>query len=97
MSEMVERVARASFAIYCKRNELSFTFENMDDYERDFAMEHARACIEAMREPTKIMVYTATKCGDSEGYGSISEWDARNLWEEMIDTALTAPSPRPPA
>lgn len=62
-NEMIERVARASFNCWRKRmTELghhldkSQTFEEMKSSEAEFALIHAKAIIEAMREPTDDMI-----------------------------------------
>lgn len=83
MSEMVERVARASFRSYCERNKLEFVFEDMDASEMEFAMLHARACVEAMREPTEAM----DEAGDMEAHYMPPGAPSR-VWRQMIDEAL---------
>lgn len=60
---MVEKVARASFR-YWRENatrkgvhlDRPQTFDEMPPEEREFALGHARAAIEAMREPTEEMI-----------------------------------------
>ncbi len=53
----------------------------------------ARATMVAMREPTEAMLRDPTVITgrDSEGFG-ISEGDAREVWQAMIDTALNEKS-----
>ena len=60
MSEMIERAARASFDFWKARQpgkeDLQFEQLNNLDGEMEFALAHAKAIIEAMREPTEEMV-----------------------------------------
>jgi hypothetical protein len=80
MGEMIERVARASFKAYCDRNKLQFKFDDIHSDELEFAMIHARACIEAMREPTKEMIDACDI--------NITEGEIVGVWGSMIDEAL---------
>jgi hypothetical protein len=36
------------------------------------------------KEPTKEMLLSACKWGDSEGYGRLDEYDAKQVWEDML-------------
>src|SRR5260221_14106008 len=98
MSEMIERVARASFAAWRQRmietgqcpEAIASTFEDLNESEREFAFIHARAAIAAMREPNGIM---ATAGGDTAFrerrmiYG-IPSIDTCAVYRAMIDAAL---------
>lgn len=84
---MVEKVARASFKCWRDRmTELGHhldkgqTFEDMDDSEKEFAFIHARAVIEAMREPTEEMI-------EPFRYTASDEYILR-CWSSSIDAAL---------
>jgi len=59
MNEMVERVARASFVAWSGERKNGKTFEDMPTWEREWCLNHARAMIEAMREPTVEMLVAA--------------------------------------
>ncbi len=92
-SEMVERVARASFAAWCKRmadtgqrapDIANAKFEELSEREREFAFLHARAAILAMREPTEAMIEGASSYDD---YGHPAICKAH--WQAMIDRALS--------
>lgn len=80
MTEMIERVARASFKAYCDRNNLQFKFEDMHSDELEFAMLHARAMIEAMRE-----------LPEEPGPRYTSGEYSRRTQESMVDDALGVP------
>ncbi len=88
MSEMIERVARASFACWRTRmDELGHhldkgrNFEDMSESESEFAIMNARAVIEAMREPSKAMM-------DAGRPWAYSDKLPPNCWIKMIDAAL---------
>jgi hypothetical protein len=53
---MVEQVARASFAAWAKKRGKDYVFEDMDEEEHEWSMDHARAMIEAMQVPTEAMM-----------------------------------------
>lgn len=73
MSEMVERMAKALLEVGCDE-------PNLDDY-RDMA----RAAIEAMREPTAVMIAAGDEViPDNATY----EDNAANAYRSMIDAAL---------
>lgn len=93
----IEQVARASFAYWRAdmdrlglKMDMGRTFEDMTSTEQEFAMGHARAIIEAMREPSEEML--AAK--DERANPVI--WDAnchycggpKENWNVMIDAAL---------
>ena len=96
MSEMVERVARASFDFWKStqpgKEDLKFEDLNNTDDEMEFALAHARAIIEAMREPTEEMFCA----GDEriiEALNDISgiardPTPAKASWQAMIEAAL---------
>ena len=92
--EMIERVARASFAHWRDNaNHLGVhmdkgqNFEDMTEGEMRFALAHARTILAAMREPTEAMVaaaddYVADAVRDKRPCGY------RLVFEAMIDAAL---------
>lgn len=84
-ASMVERVARA-MADRSKARVAGLHLLNAIpmDGEEDF-MKMARAAIEAMREPTEAMV----KAGSSM---YCNEYEAPDIWEDMIDAAITSAS-----
>lgn len=85
MSEMVEKVARAMAEKSKARQPGMHTLNSLPmDGKEDF-LEMARAAIEAMREPTEAMV----KSGSSM---YCNEYEAPDIWEDMIDAALTSAS-----
>ena len=90
MSEMVTRVALASFECWRKRMtekgrllDVGQTFEDMSESEREFSLLHARAMIEAMREPTLEMKLKGVQLGLNVGPDEAAE-----VWQDMIDAAL---------
>ena len=82
MTEMVERVARASFDYWVETRpeKAGLTFEDNNEDEIAFAMEHARRCIAAMREPTQAML--------TAGLLTSPDQQLTYCWEAMIDAAL---------
>jgi hypothetical protein len=96
MSEMVERVARAICAAICAEATASMLASPADVAEASAAVvdegwvefaHEARIAIEAMREPTEVMV--------SKGQAVLIETEANNgesmtdeIWHAMIDAAL---------
>lgn len=89
MSEMVERVAPATFAA-CNGPE-GFG-DHMDPrYEANSELFEAmaRAAIEAMRQPTDAMLVAAIADSDEYGFGS---YEAGSCWRAMIDAALADPA-----
>lgn len=56
MSEMVERVAKASFECWCRHHNENHKFEELSTEEYEFALEHAKAIVEAMRMPTDNVI-----------------------------------------
>lgn len=87
MSEMVERVARALFAVAAPYTDKCCSkpkFEECQICARD-AREHARAAIEAMREPTEAMV-TRAMADDGTSMPLARGYD--EVWQSMIDEAL---------
>lgn len=92
---MVERVARASFNCWRDNGSRAGSwaartpeFEDMSDDERVFAIDHARAVIAAMREPTAAMM-TAAGWGDGEQECPSTLGQALlRVWHAMIDEAL---------
>lgn len=89
-SEMVEKVARASFK--CWRDRMTEqgkykpedgydqAFEDMSESERELSYIHARAVIEAMRVPVGAMI----DAGKPWAVGNAPP----NCWLRMIDAAL---------
>lgn len=93
MSEMVERVARAICEKNCENpDEPSYAFltDKVTGHAWEGYIPHARAVIEAMREPTFLMTTKAYKApieqlalGPHLGHDG-----AKTLWQAMIDEAL---------
>ena len=88
---MIEKVARASFACWRKSmDELGehldkgHEFEDMTEQEMKFAFAHARAAIEAMREPTEAMLEAVSSFNDIKHI----DQDPSYYWPLMIDAAL---------
>jgi hypothetical protein len=57
------------------------TFDDMDESEREFAFLHARAAIEAMREPTHEMMGCL-------GSGIVNDIPTIDIWYAVIQQAL---------
>lgn len=55
--------------------------------ERDVLV---RACIEAMREPTQLMLSEAVR--DAEDEYHFGPHEARHVWRTMVEAALTSPA-----
>lgn len=85
MSEMVERVARASFdfwkATQPGKEHLQFEDLNNVEHEMEFALAHARALIAAMRVPTVKMI-------DAVDLSIPTEGEILSVWSSMIDAIL---------
>ena len=96
MSEMVDRVARASFdfwkATQPGKENLKFEELNNLDEEMEFAIAHARAIIVAMLEPTGNMMVAGER-GIKEG--NPLESRAYHAWRAMISGALGITSDNP--
>jgi hypothetical protein len=100
MSEMVERVARAIALAQLDNDTRAVVDPNTWPVAESYC-DMARAAIEAMREPTKVMIYVGNNeiedCHDSWSYDSgsgclIEPEAARNAWQSMIDAALSEKS-----
>jgi hypothetical protein len=77
MSEMIKRVAEAMAAV-----------DKMDDGRWEYLIPHARAAIEAMREPTHDMLVAGATA--QAGYDHRFESDnAEEIFSDMIDAALS--------
>ena len=93
MSEMVDRVARA----LCKADALTLAWGDNRDARVDAYvksewmgwLDHARAAIAAMREPTAAMTHRAFRYADAV----IRRADIEDAWRHMIDAAQLADSP----
>jgi hypothetical protein len=68
-NDLIERVARA----------LTDHWENLEEKQRNYFYQKARAAIEAMREPTEAMIARE----DDDGRAMVIE-----IWQAMIDAAL---------
>lgn len=96
MSEMIERVARALWSKAKDeptRRSVGFSFEN--DPLRLWWIDQARAAIEAMREPTKMMLNSTADVvvyyddfALNDGTCYMSEDSAEQAFKSMIDAAL---------
>lgn len=96
MSEMVERVARALY----DHAQIEEPEEGDFEFERSYWMEHARAAISVMREPTDYMTAAAwsdTAKATVEERMALELTDNRTAfrfkmkrrWAAMIDAALS--------
>lgn len=83
---MVERVARAMCG--------GAPWDGVPEVGKDVWRLHARAAIEAMREPTEEMLDAAdgrVNMGSDSQYEQISQTDIKAAWCEMITRALAEP------
>lgn len=76
---MIERVARAIYA--CDQRSVETPWEKLYDVAKDDLEDTARAALEAMREPTREMVW----CHEM---AHIGPEEIHGLWQAMIDEAL---------
>tara|TARA_R110000868_G_scaffold411706_1_gene707810 strand:+ start:29969 stop:30268 length:300 start_codon:yes stop_codon:yes gene_type:complete len=89
---MIERVARAIWAL--QRDTDCNDYDKLWDgpgSAKEIARDMARAAIEAMREPTEEMCWSATDVSvgtGCEGNFTIHTEAAREAWQAMIDTLL---------
>jgi hypothetical protein len=89
---MVEKVARAIYAADWAR-----AWEDAHPHQHEDCIFKAHAAIAAMREPNEKMLDASTTVLShfSGEYGDYNEyfnpWKAEELWETMIDAALTEP------
>lgn len=81
MSEMVERVARAMNGSACDLRENDW--DERSDSWKDTLRKHARAAIEAMKEPTEVQYDAISNCGLMW-----RENNSGNVYKLMIDAAL---------
>lgn len=81
MNEMVERVARALWAL--EENTDCHEWEPLSEFRKDATREKARAAISAMREPTDEMVDAALHATHP-----LHGIDPASRWHAMIDAAL---------
>ena len=94
MSEMVERVARAIWAL--NQDTDCPEYDQLAPHAKERADEWARAVIAAMREPTEAMVTRAgqfdfERAGTGSGYNEtfdLRDGDVKLVWQAMIDEAL---------
>lgn len=80
---MVEKVARAICdSDFCDNGDhgAGEAWAGMDEQQRDYYRDNARAAIKALREPTEAMIATAA--------WEDGEYTARTVWGQMIDAAL---------
>lgn len=87
MSEMIERVARKMAGQYMIDDgfgEDSRRGAEQGEMWKNFRAS-ARAAIEAMREPTEAMIDAA--------YEHALDENAKGVWQDMIDAALTDKQP----
>lgn len=93
--DMVERVAGAlkCSAGFCVLSEAAGIGES--EFDR-LAVEIARAAIQAMREPTAPMLEQGRRglydCAVHDGYGGIDTGPPVDVWQKMIDAALSSRS-----
>jgi hypothetical protein len=81
--DMIERVARALI----DQIGSPWPYGKMDPAVRRLWRDHARAAIEAMREPTEAMLTTETTYGTPlDGY--LDDTCAEAVWDAMITAAL---------
>lgn len=79
---MIEKVARASFACWASEENNGFKFEDMPSDELEFAMKHAKACIEAMRS-------VPDDCYDKFDCSKMwKDANSKEVWNNWIDAAL---------
>src|SRR5258707_1105384 len=98
MKTMIEKVAQASWETWRKSKEDEgdpradmFTFDDAwNGPEREFCIAHAKACIEAMREPTSVMIQAGVMCFYNIDPRSVDD-DERlaRTFHAMIDAALS--------
>ena len=81
MSEMVERVAKAIYA-------LQFGKPWAGNFSQDDARVCARTAIEAMRQPTEEMEIEGLNA-NPRGPSVYPDYDAKRIWSSMIDVALS--------
>lgn len=88
MTEMIERVAAAIYAVQPHLNTgKPVPWLELIGPLREKSIELARAAIEAMREPTEEMM----DAGESADPTPERDTNAIRVWGRMIDAALTSP------
>lgn len=95
MADMVERVARALYAIRMEVAEGAklpqYTWETDNNAYREHCLREARAAIEAMRPlPRELFVHSVRSYADERGndYEDHADW-----WSDVIDAALNSSPP----
>lgn len=89
---MVERVAMAIYYDrYPKGSNVSLcTWEQADERDREDYRSHARAAIQALREPTISIIRSLDRRvgRTAESQGNF-DFEIRLMWQQMIDAALS--------
>jgi hypothetical protein len=98
MTEMVERVARVLHAKYYADSmggragdPAEEAWSRLAKYdEQDYWRDHARCAIEAMREPTYVMLSAGAGVPVASGceFADVDETTAEEFWRVMIAAAL---------
>lgn len=95
MDSMIERAAKASYEVYRTRVPANPPWDQLGPIGTALAMDMARASIEAMEEPTEVMVKTITdnclawECFiEPEDNDEYSEWQVPDVYRAMIRAAL---------
>lgn len=91
MSEMLERVARAMYD--SSKFVRPWDHPKTQAIHREYSLRHARAALEALREPTdEILLAGVRELSLCNAQQSVSVDDMRDAWRKGIDSAL---SPQP--
>lgn len=86
---MIEQVARASHAFFQPIYKLP-PWEQIPPDAQSLALQHAKACIAAMREPPESMKKFDTPSGDVINFDAMCHYCGGHkfAWESMIDAAV---------
>lgn len=84
MADIIERIALAM----CEAD--GGGWDDCFEPRRQMFRKFASNALAAMREPTDRMTASGGMVDDSDGYTSIGESKARQVWETMINEALSS-------
>jgi hypothetical protein len=92
MSEMIERVAEALYRAAVRPGPADL-WEEVTPYWQATYRRYAIAAIEAMREPTEVMLIGARDWSLKKNGQGVGNDQATGCWQAMLDAALTEDAP----
>lgn len=81
---MIEKVARAIATADERNGAPPYELVVQNKHSREFLYDQAKAAIEAMREPSRLVEYTVDRLFDFPPHAG----HGKEYWQRMIDAAL---------